>query len=85
MNGMAPPKVKITITLEAEVLDRVRVAVAEGRSKSVSAYIERAVIGQLAAEADFDSTIVEMLARSGGPPTKEERAIARRLLTDPAP
>jgi Arc/MetJ-type ribon-helix-helix transcriptional regulator len=81
---MARPKVKITITLEADVLDRVRVAVADGRSKSVSAYIEHAVIGQLAAEADFDSTIVEMLAKTGGPPTKEERAIARRLLTDPA-
>ena len=81
---MDSPKAKITITLQADVLERVRAAVGGGRSRSVSSYIERAVIHQLAAEADFDTTIAEMLAATGGPPTKKERVAARKLLTGSA-
>ena len=88
MNGMeqpkVSPKVKLAITLRADVVRKVRDAVAEGRARSVSAYIEHAVVSQLAAEADFDSLIAEMLAASGGPPTKQERAAARKLLSGSA-
>jgi len=42
------------------------------------------VLGQLAAEADFDELISERLAARGGPPTKKERAVARRLLSGSA-
>lgn len=82
MNGMAEPKAKITVTLQAEVVERVRAAVADGRARSVSAYIEHAVVGQLAAEADFDATISEMLAETGGAPSAAERKVARELLAD---
>ncbi|MGH3874229.1 MAG: hypothetical protein ACRDSR_22465 [Pseudonocardiaceae bacterium] len=42
--------------------------------------MEHAVRCQFAAEADFDTMVEEMLAASGGSPTDEERAEARRLL-----
>jgi hypothetical protein len=38
------------------------------------------VIGQLAADADADNLIAEMLAATGGPPTDQEREAAHRLL-----
>jgi Arc/MetJ-type ribon-helix-helix transcriptional regulator len=79
-----PPKAKVAITLRTAVLEEVRGAVAEGRARSVSAYIEHAVSAQLAAEADFDVIIAEMLAETGGPATDVERADARRMLTGAA-
>lgn len=84
MKGMERPKVKIAITLRPEIVEQVRARVAAGQARSVSAFIEHAVTGQLAAEADFDSLIAEMLAATGGPPTEEERAAARRLLSGSA-
>jgi hypothetical protein len=77
-------KAKIAITLRPDVLEQVRVRVSAGQASSVSAFIEHAVLGQLAAEADFDEVINEMLAATGGPPTKAERAAARRLLSGSA-
>ena len=84
MNGMERPKVKVAITVRPDVVDKVRAAVADGRARSVSAYIEHAVVCQLAAEADFDSMITEMLAATGGPPTRQERAAARKPLSGSA-
>ena len=81
MIGMTPPKAKVAVTLDVEVLERVRAAVAESRASSVSAYVQHALVGQLAAEADFDATIRELLAQTGGPPTRKERATARALLS----
>lgn len=81
---MDRPKAKVAITLDADVLDRVRANVERGAARSVSAYIEHAVRGQLAAEAEFDGLIDEMLAASGGPLTAKERAAARRLLSGSA-
>lgn len=77
-------KVKVAITLRPDVVADVRRRVGGGQARSVSAFIERAVVAQLAAEADFDSMIDEMLAATGGPATAEERATARRLLSDPS-
>ena len=81
---MTLPKAKVTITLDRQLLARVRAAVDKGKAASVSAYIQHAVIGQLETEAGFDATIAEMLAASGGPATDEERAAARRLLSTSA-
>lgn len=78
------PKVKIAITLRPDVVEKVRAAVGDGRARSVSAYIEHAVLGQLAAETGFDSIIAEMLSATGGPSTKGERTAARRLLSGSA-
>ncbi len=83
MNGMER-KAKVAISLRQDVLKQVRERVASGQARSVSGYIEHAVVGQLAAEADFDELIAEMLAATGGPPTKKERAAARRLLSGSA-
>lgn len=81
---MESRKVKVAITLRPTVLERVRAAVASGRARSVSAYIEHAVVGQLAAEATFDALADELLAATGGPPTAKERARARRVLSGKA-
>jgi hypothetical protein len=86
---MEPPvgrgkKVKVAVTVAPEVHEQVRAAVAAGRARSVSAYVEHAVAAQLAAEADFDTMITEMLAASGGDPTDDERAKARQLLSGAA-
>jgi hypothetical protein len=51
---MNKPKAKVAITLSAEIIDQVRARVASGQARSVSAFIEHAAIGQLAAEADAD-------------------------------
>ena len=79
-NGMTAPKVKLAISMSAPLLTKVKTAVVENRSKSVSAYIEHAVAAQLAAETDFDSLLERSLQDSGGPPTRAERTRARRLL-----
>ncbi len=77
---MTKPKVKFAVSMSPSLLAKVKAAVATGRSKSVSAYVEHAVAAQLAAEADFDVLLAEMLARTGGRPTEAERARARQLL-----
>lgn len=82
--GMTIPKSKITITIDAVVLEQIREAVTAGQESSVSAYIQHAVVGQLAANADFDPVVEELLRASGGDPTNKELAEARRLLSGSA-
>jgi hypothetical protein len=77
---MTKPKAKLAVSISPEVVARVKAAVSAGRAKSVSAYIEHAVLGQLAAEADFDLILAEVFARTGGRPTAAERARARKQL-----
>lgn len=81
---MTLPRAKISITIDEELLARVRLAVEAGHAKSVSAYVEHAVAGQLAAEDDFAAMLAESLAATGGPLTDEERAAARRILSGEA-
>ena len=77
---MTSPKAKIAITIDPDVLARVKSEVEAGPSRSVSAYIEHAVVNQLTAEDDFDSWLAEALEATGGPLTEEERAEAQRIL-----
>lgn len=77
---MTPSKVKVAVTLSPELVKRVRARVAVGGASSVSAFVEHALACQLAAEADFDSVLDEILAATGGSPSAIERAEARRLL-----
>lgn len=81
---MKAPKVKVAVSLSPDVVDRLRDAVAGGAADSVSAYVEHALRGQLAAEADFDGMVAEMLDATGGAITEPERAAAARLLGSPA-
>ena len=82
---MTLPRAKITITIDQELLARVRSAVEAGHAKSVSAWIEHAVAGQLADEDDFEAMLAESLAASGGPLTEAELAAAARLLAGEVP
>ncbi len=86
MIGMtkSKPKVKLAITLSSELARRVRDEVAAGRATSVSAWIEHAISCQLAAEADFDSLVDDVLASTGGPITDAEREHAWKLLSGAA-
>ncbi len=84
MNGMTLPKRKITITIDAAVLEQVKEGVTAGQNSSVSAFIEHAVVAQLAADTDFDPIIADLLATSGGTPTKKELSEAQRLLSGTA-
>ena len=84
MIGMTVPRAKISVTIEQDLLARVRLAVEAGHAKSVSAYVEHAVAGQLAAEDDFEAMLAECLAATGGPLRDEERAAARRILSGEA-
>jgi Arc/MetJ-type ribon-helix-helix transcriptional regulator len=81
--GMTARKVKIAITLDADLVEQVRSRVSDGHAPNVSAYIQHAIKGQLAAEADFDTLLADMLTASGGPPTRRERLAARRLTAAP--
>lgn len=85
MIGMTQPKAKIAITIDPDVLDRVRSEVEAGPLRSVSAYIEHAVTNQLTAEDDFDSMLAEMLEATGGPMTDEEMTAAWRILNGSGP
>ena len=78
--GMTRPKVKLAVSMSPALLAKVKAAVSAGRARSVSAYVEHAVAGQLAAEADFDLVLAEVFAQTGGRPTPSERARARKLL-----
>ena len=85
MIGMTLPRAKITITIDQELLARVRLAVEAGHAKSVSAWIAHAVAVQLADEDDFEAMLAESLAASGGPLTEAELAAAARLLAGEVP
>ena len=82
---MTKPKAKIAITIDSDLLDRVKSNVEAGRARSVSAYIEHAVVNEVAADTDFESMLAEIFEATGGPPTDEERAEARRILDGTAP
>ena len=65
---MTVPKARIAVTIDADVLARVKSAVETGEARSVSAYVEHAVASQLVAEASFDA----MIEATGGQPTEKE-------------
>ena len=73
-------KAKVTVTLDRDLLAKVRRAVDEGSAASVSAYVERAVAQWMLEETTTDAFLDEMLEESGGPMTDEERAWADRVL-----
>lgn len=63
---MGARKPKITITLRPGVVSDVRARVMAGQARSVSAYVQHAIKGQLAAEADVDPALLQLLAEAGG-------------------
>lgn len=74
------PKARVSVTIDPDMLAQVKASVRSGPLRSVSAYVQHAVKNQLLADDDWQAMLAEMLEASGGPPTDEERAEARRIL-----
>lgn len=70
---------KVTVSLDPAVAERARREVAEGRARSVSAWLNDAARDRLEDE-DLESVLAELFADTGGPLTKQELARARRRL-----
>lgn len=79
MVGMT--RVKIAVSLPAELVEQARRAVAEGRAESVSAYVAEA-LREHASRDSLDLLLDQMLEEMGGPATPEEIAWADRVLGD---
>jgi hypothetical protein len=71
--------VKIAVSLPAGLVEQAHQAVADGRARSVSAYVARA-LEEKAKLDDLASLLDEMLAETGGPLTVRERKAADRAL-----
>lgn len=70
---------KIAVSLPAELVEQAHRAVAEGRAKSVSAYVADA-LEEKAKLDDLASLLDEMLAETGGRLSAKERRAADRAL-----
>ena len=70
---------KIAISLPEPLVAHARQQVRRGRATSVSAYVAKAVAAQ-AENDDLSAMLDEMLAASGGPMTRAERAWADAAL-----
>lgn len=71
--------VKIAVSLPEPLVRNARKAVRIGRAASVSAYIAQAM-EEKAKQDDLGALLDEMLAESGGPPTRAEILQADRSL-----
>lgn len=70
---------KITVSLDPEVAARARRDVAEGKARSVSAWLNEA--GRARADSDdLAAVLAELFETTGGPPTEQELAQARQRL-----
>ena len=71
--------VKVTVSLDPAVAERARRDVADGRAKSVSAWLNAA--GQARVDGDDLAVVLaELFEDSGGPLTEQELAQARQRL-----
>lgn len=70
---------KVTVSLDPAVAERARQDVAQGKAKSVSAWLNDA--GRARAEAeDLAVVLAELFDDTGGPLTQQELAQARQRL-----
>jgi Arc/MetJ-type ribon-helix-helix transcriptional regulator len=74
---------KVTITLDAADLDRIRALVDGGTAPSVSGFVQHAVGVALDDVAGWGALLAEALRETGGPLTDEERAWADGVTSDP--
>jgi Arc/MetJ-type ribon-helix-helix transcriptional regulator len=77
--------VKVTVTMTEEQLEAIREIVREGRSSSVSGFVQNAVRVSLSDVAAWDSMLDEAFEEAGGPMTEEERVWAETVLAGGAP
>jgi Arc/MetJ-type ribon-helix-helix transcriptional regulator len=78
VDGMATKKV--TITLEAAQLDRVRELVEAGKASSVSGFVQHAVGVSLDDIAGWGALLAQALRDTGGPLSRDEKAWADEML-----
>ena len=71
---------KITITLEAEQLERVRELVEAGKASSVSGFVQHAVGVSLDDIAGWGAVLAHALRDTGGPLSQEEKDWADEML-----
>ncbi len=71
---------KVTVTLDAAQLDRIRKLVDAGSAPSVSGFVQHAVSVALDDVAGWGALLAEALRETGGPLTDDERAWADELL-----
>jgi hypothetical protein len=70
---------KVTVSLDPEVAARARKDVAEGKGKSLSAWLNEA--GRARVDSDDLATVLaELFDETGGPPTEQELSHARARL-----
>lgn len=70
---------KVTVSLDPLVAERARREVAEGRSKSLSAWLNDAGRARIESD-DLAGVLAEVFEQTGGPPTSEELDHARQRL-----
>lgn len=70
---------KLTVSLDPEVAERARRDVAEGKAKSVSAWLNEAGWSRAEGE-DLAHVLAEVFDDTGGPLTEQELDQARRRL-----
>lgn len=70
---------KVTVSLDPAVAERARQDVAEGKAKSVSAWLSDAGRARVDGE-DLAVVLAELFDDTGGPLTEQELALARQRL-----
>ena len=70
---------KVTVSLDPAVAERARRDVAEGKAKSLSAWLNDAGRARVEAE-DLAQVLAELFDETGGPLTDEELSRARQRL-----
>lgn len=70
---------KVTVSLEPAVVERARRDVAEGKAKSLSAWINDAGRARVEGE-DLAGVLAELFDETGGPLTEKELSRARERL-----
>jgi hypothetical protein len=71
--------IKVTVSLDPAVADRARRDVAEGKAKSLSAWLNEAGRARVEGE-DLAEVLAELFDETGGPLTEQELARARQRL-----
>ena len=70
---------KVTVSLDPAVAERARRDVAEGKAKSLSAWLNDAGRARVEGE-DLAEVLAELFDETGGPLTDQELALARQRL-----
>jgi hypothetical protein len=86
MHGPKPGRVKVTVRLSPERLERARKAVEWGYASSISAWLEAALAhheGQFGWEPGAGLAVLDELDRIYGPPSEEANAWAQHVVFGP--